>query len=322
MKPRVVPPPGTPCRRSASSGYPDIYKPRVAGRAATSRSASSRPFIPGITTSVSRRWIVPAYCSAMPSASLACRQAKTVYPWPWSALWIQWRTPSSSSASRMVSSPWDRAIAARVTGAGSARAPARGGGGEVDLDRRPLPRLALHRDEAVALLDDPVHHREAEPGPLAERLGGEERLEEVGADLGRHAAAGIGHGEEHVGTPRRNLVVLLGGRGQLHVPGLDRHPAAFGHGVARVDDQVHDRLLQLSRIRLDRVESRAQGHLQLDVLADHPAEHALHRAHQGVEIDEPGLHHLAAAEREQPVGESLGPERGLLDLGDHGGLVV
>src|SRR5437773_12281627 len=56
---------------------------------------------------------------------------------------------------------------------------------EIDLERRPLPRLAVHPDMAIALLHDAVHGGETEAGALARFLGGEERLEDVGLDLDR-----------------------------------------------------------------------------------------------------------------------------------------
>src|SRR5271157_1856595 len=50
---------------------------------------------------------------------------------------------------------------------------------EVDLERRSLSRLAVHPDVAAALLHDSEDHGEAEAGPLAAFLRGEERLEEM-----------------------------------------------------------------------------------------------------------------------------------------------
>ena len=49
----------------------------------------------------------------------------------------------------------------------------------------------------------------------------------------------------------------------------------LGHGVAGVDHQVHDHLLDLARVGLDRAEARRGQERQLDVLADEPPEHLL-----------------------------------------------
>ena len=51
-----------------------------------------------------------------------------------------------------------------------------------------LADLRIAIDEAAGLLDDAVDHRQAEPGALADFLGGEERLEDLLDHLGRNAA--------------------------------------------------------------------------------------------------------------------------------------
>ena len=54
--------------------------------------------------------------------------------------------------------------------------------GQVDGEgRRPAPASTVGEDEAARLLDDAVDGREAEPGALADFLGGEERLEDLAA---------------------------------------------------------------------------------------------------------------------------------------------
>src|SRR6185369_9252390 len=47
--------------------------------------------------------------------------------------------------------------------------------GEVDEERRPMTPAAGHGDVTTRLLHDAVNRGEAEPGALAELLGGEER---------------------------------------------------------------------------------------------------------------------------------------------------
>ena len=59
------------------------------------------------------------------------------------------------------------------------------------------------------------------------------------------------------------------------LPRLDGQLAAAGHGVAGVDGQVHDDLLDLAGVGLDRPRPGSSDGGQLDVLADHPAEHLL-----------------------------------------------
>jgi len=53
------------------SVYPDMNRIFVSGRRRETRRANSRPFIPGMTTSVSNRWMMPLWCVASCSACRA-----------------------------------------------------------------------------------------------------------------------------------------------------------------------------------------------------------------------------------------------------------
>ena len=74
----------------------------------------------------------------------------------------------------MVSSPPSTVDAA---GASAARLLQSGRARQVDLDGRAVAFLAVDLDVAAGLLDEAVHHAEAEAGALADLLGGEEGLE-------------------------------------------------------------------------------------------------------------------------------------------------
>ena len=52
------------------------------------------------------------------------------------------------------------------------------------VKRVPSPTLRIGEDEAARLLDDAVDGRQAEPGALADFLGGEERLEHLAEHVG------------------------------------------------------------------------------------------------------------------------------------------
>ena len=95
---------------------------------------------------------------------------------------------------------------------------------------------------------------------------------------------------------------------------LDRHRPASRHRVARVDREIDDHLLELSRIGADRTELGVEHRQQLDVLADQAPQHHVHVGDDGVEVEHPGLQDLPAAEREQLPGERRGARGGLLDL--------
>ena len=89
--------------------------------------------------------------------------------------------------------------------------------------------------------------------------------------LGGDAGAGVGHGEAHRGTL---------GRAAFPAPvrrGLQGEEAAARHGVAGVDREVHDHLLQLAGIGEDGADVVAEAQAQLDVLADDALEHLVAR---------------------------------------------
>ena len=55
----------------------------------------------------------------------------------------------------------------------------------------------------------------------------------------------------------------------LHLGDLDRDAATVGHRVARIDDEVHDHLLDLRAIGLHADVAVSARVLEHDVLADH-----------------------------------------------------
>src|SRR5690606_18112414 len=72
------PGPRRPRWKTASSVYPDMNSTRMPGDTARIRSASSRPLMPGITTSVSRRSMLSGCSVAQASASSGLSAACTV----------------------------------------------------------------------------------------------------------------------------------------------------------------------------------------------------------------------------------------------------
>src|SRR5205823_4192791 len=131
-----------------------------------------------------------------------------------------------------------------------------------------------------------------------------------------HPDAGVGDGEHHVGTGARADVATGVRLIQLDVRRLEDQPAAAGHGVARVDYQIEDHLLELRRIRLHVTERLARHGDQLDVLADQPPEHLRHRAHEDVELQHGGLQNLLATEGQELPGEPTGADGRLVDQVD------
>src|SRR3989441_1258231 len=134
---------------------------------------------------------------------------------------------------------------------------------QIDAERGTPTRRAVHADIAPALTHDAIHRREAEPGPLTMRLGGEERLEQVRPDLAVHADARVRDAEQHV-APGRD-----GGRGRGALP-VDQgvwppgpQVSTLGHGVAGVHREVDEHLLDLSGVDPHRAQLGRQRGLEL-----------------------------------------------------------
>ena len=96
----------------------------------------------------------------------------------------------------------DRAEPARADALVQPRelARARAGAPQPDRRGRALARFAGELEAPAALLDHALHHRQAQPGALAQLLGGEKRLEDLGQYAARNAAAGVRHAKHGIGT--------------------------------------------------------------------------------------------------------------------------
>ncbi len=94
----------------------------------------------------------------------------------------------------------------------------------------------------------------------------------------------VGNGEPHVRARLAAEVLAHEGFVRNHVGGLDRQAASGGHGVARVDDQVHDHLLEVARSARTRPSLLAGQQLELDQLAQRARQHAIHVRQHVVQI--------------------------------------
>src|SRR5439155_9086527 len=121
---------------------------------------------------------------------------------------------------------------------------------QVDREGRPAADLALDRDPATALLDDPPRAREAEAGACTGVLRREERLEDMRPRLGVHADARVADGEDDVQAGLERARAGLDRRGELDAPRLDDELSTLWHRVARVQGEVHDHLLELAAVAL------------------------------------------------------------------------
>ena len=87
----------------------------------------------------------------------------------------------------------------------------RGGFGarQIDRHRGPLAELAFDADFAARLVREAEDLAQSQPGALADRLGGEERLERPLEHLGGHAAAGVADADPDI-FARTDVADLVG----------------------------------------------------------------------------------------------------------------
>ena len=144
--------------------------------------------------------------------------------------------------------------------------------------------LAFDHDTSAGLLDDPVHHGEAQPGPFALLLGREKGLKEMRLRLLIHPVASIPHRQQNVRARLDAGRSLWRGLSDRHVARFDRQTSALGHRIPRIDGKIHNDLLNLPRIRSDGSRVRVQVRAQFDdVFPQQPAQHAIHVGDKRVE---------------------------------------
>src|SRR5882724_5832579 len=97
---------------------------------------------------------------------------------------------------------------------------------------------------AFRLIDKTVDHTEPEPGAFTRALGREEGLERMRGGLRRHANARIADRERDIG-PGGKPASARSGAIEGDISSLDFQPAAMQHRIARIDNEVEKRRLQL-----------------------------------------------------------------------------
>src|ERR1700691_739158 len=108
------------------------------------------------------------------------------------------------------------------------------------------PPAAGDLDGTLVLLDDPVGHSQAHAGAFAHPFSGEARIVAALDMLGRDTVAGVGNIHARAG--------FLG-------PSSHREHAPAIHGIARVEEQIQENLLQLARVAVH--GRQAAGEIQL-----------------------------------------------------------
>src|ERR1700684_12595 len=119
---------------------------------------------------------------------------------------------------------------------------------QMDVEGGARADFAVKLDEAAVLLHDAEDGVEAEASSLSNFLGGEKRLEDALHCGGVHACACVGDGELHPTTGTSVGVTAAIFFVEIEIARLDQEPGARGHGVARVEAEIHQHLLDLGRI--------------------------------------------------------------------------
>ena len=145
-------------------------------------------------------------------------------------------------------------------------------------------------------MHEAVNLRQSQTGALADRLGGEEGIEDLAEDIGRDAGAGILHRNRDM-TAGASLVA---GRNVMR---RNRDDAAAGHGVARVDDEIDQRRFEFGDVDHDRPDAPADVELQRHRAADAGIEHFAHRVDAFGDIDDLRVDALPPRECQQLAGE-------------------
>ena len=122
-----------------------------------------------------------------------------------------------------------------------------------------------------------------------------------------HAGSGVGHREEHVLAGRDPFVARGVAIVEMRVLGLDGQMSAVRHGVAGVDHEVDDHVLELVGVDADAPQTPGQHRLEPQVGADGVAQKVRHSGDQRVEVGGLGLQRLLAGEGKQPLGQQSRP---------------
>ena len=197
--------------------------------------------------------------------------------------------------------------------------------GKCALIAVPKPGSEESATAPPALGHDPVDDRQPQARPLALGLGRVERLEGARGDLAVHADPGVLDREpDEVARLDRGVEAGLAAV-ELDVLGRHRERPAVRHGVARVEREVDQRLLDLAAVGLDRPELRAEVGRQLDVLAERALEERLEVGDDVVQDRATRATGLVAAEdRQLPRQRGAAPAGApdLLDVGAHRGALI
>lgn len=181
----------------------------------------------------------------------------------------------------------------------------------MDVEGGALAGGRFYGDIAVILLDDAVDRGEAEAGSFSEGFSCEERLEDMIDGFGGHSDAAVGDGELDMGA-----VGGLEESGRDLNRGGSRGCRGCVDGVACVDEEVGDDLVELGAVGEDGGRSWGGIEFELDILSDEASVDSEGAFNLFVHVDRDWADDLFTAEHEELLGEGLGAVGGLEDFVD------
>ncbi len=187
---------------------------------------------------------------------------------------------------------------------------------QIQAHRCPVRDFGIHAHLPARLAREPVDHRQPQAGAFAERLGGEEGVENPLDQIARHADAAVGHAQRHV-LARRQVAFRGSSFIEPFVGGFDGEPAAVGHRVAGVDAQIQQRVFELVGVHQGQPQTAGTDHLHHHTRSDGAPHQVGHALDQAVEIGALGVERLPPRERQQAMRQgrrALEPALGGVDV--------
>jgi len=171
-----------------------------------------------------------------------------------------------------------------------------GGDREKQGEGRAAADLTLDRNMATTLFDNTVDRGKAEAGAFRAILSGKKRFEHALSSGFVDTSAAVGNGKKNIRQEGRRSGRQIERRVIVrNVCRAEKKAAAERHGIAGIDDQIHDYLFDLSRVGFDELEITFENELKIDILADQAAKKAFHFKNDGIEIENAGLQNLLEA---------------------------
>src|SRR5439155_19606164 len=155
-----------------------------------------------------------------------------------------------------------------------------------DFELGPSAEFAFHFYGAAVIFQNAPNGGESQTSALAGLFGGEKRFKDFLQHFRRDAHAGVAHRDDHaragfgLGMPARLRFL------DLAVFGAQQQLAAAGHGVAGIDAEVEQHLMDLRSVAASDPELRLHVFLELDVFGERFAHYRFSVADQVFELDD------------------------------------